>query len=167
VGIASRSFGAGHHAAAQAITGPLHDAGCQTRISDIVGLAPGRLGRLVLPPLFGAVDAMMQNSGGFTSLQTLAAGRPVLTDSCLAGHGEADADGLEQAGIVPLDQEACRSQERVGRRAHPHQHRDMGSSSHLPADRGRCGPRRLAGPGMRHADRAAAHQLWTSLDAHA
>jgi UDP-N-acetylglucosamine:LPS N-acetylglucosamine transferase len=54
-----------------------------------------------MPTVLGAVDAVVQNSGGFTSLQTLAAGRPILTYRCLPGHGEANAAALEQAGMVP------------------------------------------------------------------
>lgn len=51
--------------------------------------------------LLSAVDVVVQNSGGFTSLETLAAGVPVVSYRCLAGHGEANADALDQAGLVP------------------------------------------------------------------
>lgn len=50
--------------------------------------------------VLGAVDAVVQNSGGFTSLETLAAGVPILSYRCLAGHGETNADALERAGLV-------------------------------------------------------------------
>jgi processive 1,2-diacylglycerol beta-glucosyltransferase len=50
--------------------------------------------------VLGAVDAVVQNSGGFTSLETLAAGLPILSYRCLAGHGETNADALERAGLV-------------------------------------------------------------------
>lgn len=50
--------------------------------------------------VLGAVDAVVQNSGGFISLETLAAGLPILTYRCLPGHGETNADALERAGLV-------------------------------------------------------------------
>lgn len=51
--------------------------------------------------LLSAVDVVVQNSGGFTSLETLSAGVPVVSYRCLSGHGEANADALDQAGLVP------------------------------------------------------------------
>jgi len=47
-----------------------------------------------------AVDAVVQNSGGFTSLETLAAGVPILTYRCISGHGETNARALDEAGLV-------------------------------------------------------------------
>ncbi len=47
-----------------------------------------------------AVDAVVQNSGGFTSLETLAMGKPILTYRCIAGHGETNAEALDRAGLV-------------------------------------------------------------------
>lgn len=49
----------------------------------------------------GGVDVVIQNAGGFTSLESLATGVPVLTYRCLPGHGEANAAVLERAGLVP------------------------------------------------------------------
>jgi processive 1,2-diacylglycerol beta-glucosyltransferase len=54
-----------------------------------------------MPSLLNAVDVVVQNSGGFTSLETLAAGVPILTYRCIAGHGETNARALDQAGLVP------------------------------------------------------------------
>jgi len=54
-----------------------------------------------MPSLLNAVDAVVQNSGGFTSLETLAAGVPILTYRCISGHGETNARALDQAGLVP------------------------------------------------------------------
>lgn len=48
-----------------------------------------------------AVDAVVQNSGGFTSLETLAAGVPILTYRTISGHGETNARALDEAGLVP------------------------------------------------------------------
>ena len=47
VAIVSGSFGAGHDAAAAAITQQLRAAGISSRTWDIVDLMPGRLGRIV------------------------------------------------------------------------------------------------------------------------
>ena len=54
-----------------------------------------------VPCLLNAVDAVVQNAGGFTSLEALAAGVRVLTYRCIAGHGETNARALDQAGLVP------------------------------------------------------------------
>src|SRR5512139_167175 len=47
-----------------------------------------------------AVDAVVQNAGGFTSLETLAMGKPILTYRCIAGHGDTNAAALDRAGLV-------------------------------------------------------------------
>lgn len=54
-----------------------------------------------MPSLLKAVDAVVQNSGGFTSLETLAAGAPILGYRCIAGHGVTNARALDKAGLVP------------------------------------------------------------------
>ncbi len=54
-----------------------------------------------MPRLLTAVDAVVQNSGGITSLETIAAGLPILTYRCIAGHGETNADALDRAGLAP------------------------------------------------------------------
>lgn len=51
--------------------------------------------------VLNAVDAVVQNAGGSTSLETLAAGVPILTYRCLSGHGETNAQALHDAGLVP------------------------------------------------------------------
>jgi UDP-N-acetylglucosamine:LPS N-acetylglucosamine transferase len=48
-----------------------------------------------------ASDCVVQNAGGFTSLEALAIGVPVLSYRCLPGHGTANAVALERAGLVP------------------------------------------------------------------
>jgi len=58
-----------------------------------------------MPSLLNAVDAVVQNSGGFTSLETLAAGVPIITYRCISGHGETNARALDKAGLVPWIQE--------------------------------------------------------------
>ncbi|BCJ34206.1 hypothetical protein Athai_17090 [Actinocatenispora thailandica] len=54
-----------------------------------------------MPTLMRAVDVVIHNAGGLTSLEALAAGLPTLTYRPLAGHGRANAATLEQAGIIP------------------------------------------------------------------
>ena len=51
--------------------------------------------------LLRSVDLVVQNAGGFTSLQTLAAGVPMASYRCIAGHGETNAAALDRAGLVP------------------------------------------------------------------
>ncbi len=46
-------------------------------------------------------DCVVQNAGGFSSLQGLASGTPVITYRPLPGHGVANAVNLEEAGLVP------------------------------------------------------------------
>ena len=54
-----------------------------------------------MPKLVKACDVVVQNAGGLTSLEAMAAGVPVLTYRCLAGHGRTNADALDRAGWVP------------------------------------------------------------------
>jgi len=54
-----------------------------------------------LAGLMQASDCVVQNAGGFTSLEALATGVPVLTYRCIPGHGLTNAAALEEAGLVP------------------------------------------------------------------
>lgn len=54
-----------------------------------------------MPRLMHAVDAVVQNAGGLTTFEALAAGLPVFTYRCLPGHGRANAGVLDRIGIVP------------------------------------------------------------------
>ncbi len=54
-----------------------------------------------MPRLLHAVDAVVQNAGGLTTSEALAAGLPVVTYRCLPGHGRANADVLDRIGVVP------------------------------------------------------------------
>lgn len=53
-----------------------------------------------LPDVLAAVDVVVQNAGGFTSQQALAAGVPQVSYRCIPGHGETNAAALELAGQV-------------------------------------------------------------------
>jgi UDP-N-acetylglucosamine:LPS N-acetylglucosamine transferase len=48
-----------------------------------------------------AVDVVVQNSGGMTSLETRAAAVPMISYRCIAGHGETNASALDTAGLAP------------------------------------------------------------------
>ena len=54
-----------------------------------------------IPMQLTAVDGVVQNAGGFASLEALAAGKPTVTYRTIPGHGESNAAALDRAGIVP------------------------------------------------------------------
>lgn len=54
-----------------------------------------------VPALLAASDCVVQNAGGFTSLEALRSGTPVVTYRPIPGHGRANADSLDRAGLVP------------------------------------------------------------------
>ena len=54
-----------------------------------------------VPMLLTAVDGVVQNAGGFASLEALAAGKPTVTYRTISGHGETNASALDRAGYVP------------------------------------------------------------------
>ncbi|MFD0516659.1 glycosyltransferase family protein [Paractinoplanes durhamensis] len=49
--------------------------------------------------LLRAVDLVVHNAGGLTSMEALAAGVPVVSYRCLPGHGTANAAVLERIGL--------------------------------------------------------------------
>ncbi|GAW50972.1 putative uncharacterized protein [Nocardioides sp. PD653] len=51
--------------------------------------------------LIRASSCVVQNAGGFTSLEAMAAGVPVISYRCLPGHGTTNAAALEESGLVP------------------------------------------------------------------
>lgn len=52
-----------------------------------------------MPGLMQAVDVLVENAGGLTSLEAMAAGLPVATYRPIAGHGRTNAAALDQAGV--------------------------------------------------------------------
>lgn len=50
-------------------------------------------------------DCLIQNSGGFTSLEALALGTPVISYRCLPGHGRSSADALLHEGLAMWPQD--------------------------------------------------------------
>ena len=53
-----------------------------------------------LPEVIAACDCVVQNAGGFTCLEALAVGTPVVTYRPIPGHGVTNADNLERAGLA-------------------------------------------------------------------
>jgi len=77
-----------------------HNEALRARLARIPGVVA--LGwRTDLDALMRAADCVIQNAGGFTSLEALATGVPVLTYRCIPGHGLTNAAALEEAGLVP------------------------------------------------------------------
>lgn len=77
------------------------DSRLQRRLSRLPGVVA--LGwRDDLPALLATSDCVVQNAGGFTSLEALASGTPVITYRPLPGHGVANSLNLELAGMIPF-----------------------------------------------------------------
>ncbi|MFF4837416.1 glycosyltransferase [Streptomyces sp. NPDC001315] len=53
-----------------------------------------------MPGLMHACDVLVQNAGGLTSLEAFAAGLPVASYRCIPGHGQTNADALDEAGLA-------------------------------------------------------------------
>jgi UDP-N-acetylglucosamine:LPS N-acetylglucosamine transferase len=53
-----------------------------------------------MPALIRASDVVVQNAGGLTSLEAMAAGIPVVSYRCLPGHGTTNARALDDAGAA-------------------------------------------------------------------
>lgn len=51
--------------------------------------------------LLASSDCVIQNAGGFTALEALASGTPVVSYRPLPGHGVTNCANLEEAGLVP------------------------------------------------------------------
>jgi UDP-N-acetylglucosamine:LPS N-acetylglucosamine transferase len=54
-----------------------------------------------MPALVRAAGVVVQNAGGLTSLEAMAAGVPVISYRCLPGHGTTNAAALDRAGLAP------------------------------------------------------------------
>ena len=83
---------------------PIVACGSNDALRDRLARVPGvvALGwRDDLPAVIAASDCLVQNAGGFTSLEALSAGTPVLTYRPIPGHGVSNAENLERAGLAP------------------------------------------------------------------
>jgi processive 1,2-diacylglycerol beta-glucosyltransferase len=50
--------------------------------------------------LMRVADVLVQNAGGLSSLEAFAAGLPVVSYRCLAGHGRDNAEAMARAGVA-------------------------------------------------------------------
>src|SRR5438309_5593744 len=53
-----------------------------------------------MPLLMAASDALIQNAGGLTCMEALAAGLPVVRFLTIAGHGRDNAEQMQEAGVA-------------------------------------------------------------------
>lgn len=53
-----------------------------------------------VPTLMAAADCLIQNAGGMTCIAAMKVGLPILIFNPIPGHGELNADVMEQAGIA-------------------------------------------------------------------
>jgi len=60
-----------------------------------------------MPSMMHAVDVVVQNAGGLTSVETLASGVPLISYRCLPGHGVANAAVLERLGLATWPRSAA------------------------------------------------------------
>jgi processive 1,2-diacylglycerol beta-glucosyltransferase len=71
-----------------------------------LGLPLGWVGEM--DELLGAVDVLIENAGGLTSLEAMASGIPVITYRPIPGHGRTNAAALEEAGVSVWVQDEVR-----------------------------------------------------------
>ncbi len=99
-----RLFSSACDLAATGLVTPVVLCGTNTRLLAKVDRHPSMIGLGWvgdMPRLLEAVDVVVQNSGGMTSLETRAAAVPMVTYRCIAGHGETNASALDVAGLAP------------------------------------------------------------------
>jgi UDP-N-acetylglucosamine:LPS N-acetylglucosamine transferase len=108
-----RLFESARDVAATGVATPVVLCGTNARLLARVHRRPDMVGLgwvEDMPALVSAVSVVIQNAGGITSLETAAAGVPMVTYRCIAGHGETNAAALDAAGIAPW----VRDQDRLG-----------------------------------------------------
>jgi processive 1,2-diacylglycerol beta-glucosyltransferase len=99
-----RLFASACDLAATGLVTPVVLCGTNTRLLAKVDRHPSMIGLgwvADMPRVLQAVDVVVQNSGGMTSLETRAAAVPMITYRCIAGHGETNASALDAAGLAP------------------------------------------------------------------
>ncbi len=97
-------FESAHDLADTGLVTPVVLCGTNTRLLARVDRHPSMIGLgwvADMPRLLEAVDVVVQNSGGMTSLETRAAAVPMITYRCIAGHGETNASALDVARLAP------------------------------------------------------------------
>ncbi len=99
-----RLFESARDIAATGLVTPVVLCGTNRRLLARVDRCPSMIGLgwvADMPRVLDAVDVVVQNSGGMTSLETRAAAVPMITYRCIAGHGESNASALDAAGLAP------------------------------------------------------------------
>jgi processive 1,2-diacylglycerol beta-glucosyltransferase len=89
---------------------PVVACGSNGRLRSLLQAVPGvvALGwRDDMAALVAAASCVVQNAGGMTSLEALAAGTPTLTYRPIPGHGRTNAHVLHRAGLVPWAADAA------------------------------------------------------------
>lgn len=107
---------------------PLVLCGSNARLRVRLARRPGVVAvgwRQDVHELMQIVDVLVHNAGGLTFTESLVAGLPAVSYRCIPGHGLANAEVLEQAGLAPWAQDeasfilALQRQVRAGRRRRP------------------------------------------------
>jgi UDP-N-acetylglucosamine:LPS N-acetylglucosamine transferase len=94
---------AAHDVVRTGLMTPVVACGHNDRLRDRLAVVEGvvALGwRDDLTALVAAADCVVQNAGGMTSLEALAAGTPTFTYRPIPGHGVTNAQALDEAGLV-------------------------------------------------------------------
>ncbi|WP_157647760.1 MGDG synthase family glycosyltransferase [Actinomycetospora chiangmaiensis] len=60
-----------------------------------------------VPALMGACDVLVHNAGGLSLTEALAVGLPAITYLPIPGHGRANAEVLDRAGVAPWPHDAA------------------------------------------------------------
>jgi len=95
---------AAHDVLATGVMTPVVACGTNEQLRARLAQQPGTVAlgwRDDLTEVIAACDCVVQNAGGFTSLEALAAGTPVVTYRPIPGHGVTNARNLARAGLVP------------------------------------------------------------------
>jgi processive 1,2-diacylglycerol beta-glucosyltransferase len=83
---------------------PVVACGTNRRLRERLESVPGVIAlgwREDMTALVATASCVVQNAGGMTSLESLAAGTPTLTYRPIPGHGTTNARSLDAAGLVP------------------------------------------------------------------
>jgi processive 1,2-diacylglycerol beta-glucosyltransferase len=83
---------------------PVVLCGCNDRLRRQIESVPGAVAlgwRSDVHLLMRLADVLVQNAGGLSLTEALVAGLPALTCRAIPGHGRANADLLDRAGLAP------------------------------------------------------------------
>lgn len=77
-----------------------HDAALRSRLSRFRGVALGWVDDMA--GLMAATDVLVENAGGLTAVEAMAAGVPVVTYRPIPGHGRDNAQRMHRSGVSLL-----------------------------------------------------------------